>query len=115
MKKLLIFFMMILFLAGGCKKRKYEQLVCEYNSDKVMNKVIFYFENNESTNYDKEVTNVFESENDANKYYDEVSSENVSNVEIVDSRVNMHVTESLDGMMMNEVKSMYEKYGYVCK
>lgn len=114
MKKILLLFLLII-LVSGCKNKKYDELVCKYNnSDKQEDKVTFYFDNDESVNYDKTTKLVFETYMDASNYYKNVNLD-YDTVEVVDNEVTMNIKENLDGMTKEEVISMYEKYGFECK
>ena len=41
--------------------------------------------------------------------------DNIDKIEVVDNIVSMYTQENLDNMTKDEVKSLYEKSGYICK
>lgn len=110
MKKILLLFILILLV--GCKSNKKDKLVCSYEEDNRKDIITVYFENNESVNYIKESNIILESSKEASKYE---LDDNYDKIEVVDNRVSMYVSENLDNMTKKEAKSLYEKYGYVCK
>ena len=110
MKKILI--IIILILLVGCKNNNTEKLECNYQDSNREDKIIVNFKNNESVNYNKESTITFDDSKKASNYeYDD----NIDKIEVVDNIVSMYTQENLDNMTKDEVKSLYEKSGYICK
>ena len=108
MKKFLIIFILILVVGCGNKK---EKLVCNYKDDYEEDTVTVYFNNNISTSYEKKGTMTL----DDNSYASNYILNNYDSVEVVDKNVSMYVSENIDDLTKSEVKSLYEKMGYVCK
>lgn len=121
MKK--IFFLIISVLIVGCSSKENGKLVCEYytsdnleSENQTVDQITFYFQDDESINYEKKTTVVFENYDEASQYYDIIYTNNDSdNLEVVDNQVIISVSENLDDMTKDEVRSMYEKYGFTCK
>lgn len=109
MKRFLILF--ILVIVVGCKSNK-DKLICNYSDNLKKDTVTIYFKNNKSVSYDKESRIILESSSDAINYK---LDDNYDNIEVVDKVVSMYVSESLDDLTKQEVKSLYEKMGYKCK
>ena len=108
MKKYLI---LIIILLLGCKNIKKEKLVCNYQEKNQNSEITFYFENNESVKYQK-VTNIkLPSTKDALNY----KNDNYDKLEVVDNQVNLYTNEKIEDMTKEEIKSIYEKFGYTCK
>ena len=42
-------------------------------------------------------------------------SDEYDKIEVVDNIVTMQVSENIDNMTKDEIKSLYEKSGYICK
>lgn len=120
MKKILLLF--IIFFIAGCGSKENDKLVCEYYTNdnleeekQTVEQVTFYFESDESINYEKKTTVVFENYDEASQYYDIIYTNNESDsLEVVDNKVIISVSENLDDMTKAEVRSMYEKYGFTC-
>lgn len=110
MKKYLL--IIIIFLVVGCKKEYKDKLVCTFQNDNQKDIVTIYFKNNESINYDKVSKIIFDDINEAKMY--EID-EDYDNVEVIDKEVSMYISESIDNMTKEEVKSLYEHTGYICK
>lgn len=109
MKRFLLLFILIILV--GCKRNK-DKLVCKYEENNREDIITIYFENNESVNYVKESNIILENSKEARKYK---LDNNYDKIEVVDNRVSMYVSENLDNMTKKEIKSLYEKYGYICK
>lgn len=109
MRKIIILLMLSLVL--GCKKISKEKLVCTFKDNRREDKVTIYFKNNESVNYNK-ISKIIVDNNQVQMYeidnaYDEIK--------IVDKEVSLYVSENIDNMTKEEVKSLYENDGYKCK
>lgn len=110
MKKVFIIF--ILILVVGCKSNSKEKMVCNNKTDNREDQVIIYLDNDKSVSYDKKSTITLDNSIDAINYK---TDDNYDAFEVVDNKVLMYVSESLDDMTKLEVKSLYENVGYMCK
>lgn len=104
MKKLLILFILLLV---GCRSNK-DELVCSYVDNFKENTITVHFKNDISVSYDKKSKIILENSQT-------IDYDNYDNVEIIDKQVSLYVSENIDDLTKSEVKSLYEKMGYICK
>ena len=108
MKKYLL---LIIIILVGCKNIKKEKLVCNFQEKNQNSEITFYFENNESIKYQKVTHIKLPSTQEAKNY----KNDNFDKLEVVDNQVNLYTSEKIDDMTKEEIKSLYEKSGYICK
>lgn len=105
---------LIVFCLCGCGKK----LTCTYEEDyediKIRNKTVFNFKDNTYKEIDKMI---FEDEESAEEYYEDISDYIEEYNLILDS--NMIISELEDSFdnnkSKNEIKKQYEGYDYKCR
>ena len=110
MKKYLLIITLLLIV--GCKKEYKDKLVCTLSNNQRKDIVTINFKNDESVNYDKVSKIIVDDINDAKMYE---KDNDYDDIEIVDKEVSMYISESIDNMTKEEVKSLYEHTGYFCQ
>ena len=119
MKKIRIISLLIILFVMGCKKNKYTEMVCKYEASQEKSEedqVIIHFKNDISMDYHKITTIFFDSNSEAKLYYNSIFLDNESDkIEVVDNKVISEISEKLEDLNKEEVKTIYEQYGFICK
>jgi len=114
MKKILIFILIILFISG-CSNKK-DKLICEYQNKEKNNRVVINFIDDRSVNYEEEAIFTFQNNIESDKYYNRMK-ENESNAiyKLIDNTIIVNIKENIEDMSKEEIKTMYERYGFSCQ